>query len=59
MDEVESTGAVTLARVEVVDLIGATLDPAYSLVDIVKLTVRAFGTEIIDEVEAGLADAAV
>ncbi len=59
LDDVESLSTVTFAGVEVIDLVGSALDSADSLVDIVKLALRAFGAEIVDEEEAGFADTSV
>jgi hypothetical protein len=58
LDDVESLCAVALAAVEVVDLVGAALYPADPLVDVVELASWALGAEVVDEEEAGLADAA-
>ena len=57
LDDVVALGAVALAAVEVVDLVGAALDPADSLVDVVDLSLGALGAEVVDEVVARLADA--
>ena len=57
LDDVVSLGAIALAAVEVVDLVGAALNPADSLVDIIDLTSGALCAVIVDEVVAGLADA--
>ena len=40
-------------------MVGSALDSADSLVDIIELAFRAFGTEVVDQVETGLADASV
>jgi hypothetical protein len=58
LDHVVALRAVALAAVEVVDLVCSALDSADTLVDVVDLTGRALGAEVVDEVEAGLADAA-
>lgn len=57
LDDVVTLSAVALATVEVVDLVGTALDPAYSLVDIIDLANGALCAVIVDEVVAGLADA--
>jgi len=57
LNYVESLGAITLSAVEVVDLVASTLNSAYSLVDIVNLTIGARCAEVVDQVESGLADA--
>lgn len=56
LDDVEAVGAVALAAVEVVDLVGSALDPADSLVDVVDLSLGAPGAEVVDQVVARLAD---
>jgi hypothetical protein len=56
LDDVVSLGAVTLATVEVVDLVGSALDAADALVDVVDLTGRALGAEVVDQVESWLAN---
>ena len=57
MNNVVTSSAVTLARVEVVELVRSASDSAYSVVDIVGLAFRTLGTEVVDEVETRLADA--
>lgn len=59
LDNVEALSAVALAGVEVVDLVGSALDSADHLVDVVELAFRAFGAEVVDQVESGLADTSV
>jgi hypothetical protein len=57
LDDVVSCCAITLARIVVVDLVGSTLVAAYELVDVVELSGRAGGTEVVNQVESWLADA--
>jgi hypothetical protein len=57
LDDVVSLGAVTLATIEVVDLVGTALNAADTLVDVVDLAGRALGAEVVDQVESWLADA--
>lgn len=59
LNQVEALGAVAFAGVEVVELVGAALDAANSLVDIVELSIGALGAVVVDEVVAGFADASV
>jgi hypothetical protein len=56
LDDVEPRSAVTLATVEVVDLVGSALHPADPLVDIVDLAGGALRAEVVDEEEPRLAD---
>ncbi len=56
MDDVVSLGTVTFATVEVVDLVASALDSAESLVDVVDLSLRALGAEVVDEEVPRLAD---
>lgn len=58
LDDVVALGAVALAGVEVVDLVGAALHAADALVDVVELAGGALGAEVVDQVVPGLADAA-
>lgn len=44
---------------EVVDLVGSALDSADSLVDIIELTIRTLGAEVVDQIESWLANASV
>lgn len=48
LDDIEALSAVALASIEVINLIGSTLNSADSLVDVIKLASRALGTEIVD-----------
>ena len=54
LNDVVSGGTVTIATVEVIELVGSTLISADPLVDIIDLTGRALGTEVVDKVESGL-----
>ena len=56
MNDVESLGAITLAAVEVVNLVGTALNSADSLVDVIDLTCGALSTEVIDQEESRFAD---
>jgi hypothetical protein len=56
LDNVVALCAVALAAVEVVDLVCSALNSADALVDVVNLASGALGAEVVDEVEAGLAD---
>jgi hypothetical protein len=58
LHDVVALGAVALAGVEVVDLVGAALDAADALVDVVELAGGALGAEVVDQVVSGFADAA-
>ena len=59
MNHVIALGAVALSRVEVVDLVASTLNPADSLVDIVELSCRALGAEVVYEIVSWFTDASV
>lgn len=58
LDDVIALGAITLATVEVVDLVGTALDAADTLVDIIDLSYGALCAEVVDEEVSRLADAA-
>lgn len=57
LDDVETSSAVAFATVEVVDLVTSALHSADSLVDVVDLSLRALGAEVVDEEVSRLADA--
>jgi len=59
LNHVVALGAVALSRVEVVDLVASTLNPADSLVDIVELSCRALGAEVVYEIVSWFTDASV
>lgn len=59
VDDVVALGAVALARVEVVDLVGSALDSAYSLVNVIELTFRTLSAVVVDQVESGFANTSV
>jgi hypothetical protein len=59
LDNVEALSAIALTSVEVIDLVGSTLDSANHLVNVIELTFRALGAEVIDQVETRLADTPV
>jgi hypothetical protein len=56
LDDVISRGAVALTTVEVVELVKTALHSADPLVDVIELTSGTLGAEIVDQVEARLAD---
>jgi hypothetical protein len=57
LDDVVALCAIALTTVEVVNLVGSALGATDTLVNIVSLSYRALSAEVVDEVEAGLADA--
>lgn len=59
LNQVVSTGTDTSGAVMVVDLVGRALDSALTGIDVIELTVRALGAEVVDKEEARLADAPV
>ena len=48
LDDHISSSTIAFSTVEVIDLINTALMSADALVDVVELTVRAFGAEVID-----------
>lgn len=56
LDDVETGSTVAFATVEVVDLVASALHSADSLVDVVDLSLRALGAEVVDEEVSRLAD---
>jgi hypothetical protein len=59
LDEVVALSAIAFAGVEVVNLICSAFYSANALVNVVELSFRAFGAEIVDEVVSGFAYASV
>lgn len=58
LNDVVSLSTIALSTVEVVDLVGSTLNTADTLVNIIDLSSGALSTEVVNEVESRLADTA-
>lgn len=56
-DQIESCGTDALVRNEVVDLVGAAVNPADHAVDVIGLSGWACDAEVVDEVVSWFADA--